>query len=436
MTFISTPLLRLACLTALLLAVQILLPRSALAELNLESAEELALDADPAILASQARASALQDQAIADGQLPDPKLFFSLRNVPLDDFSMKREGMSQAVAGIRQSFPRGRSLHYQQQRTQWLSKAETAAMENTRRTIRSDVRQSYLELYYQEQAADIVDRTRGLFEQLVEITRAHYASGRVSQQDVLLAQLELSRLDDKATQILAQADVQRATLSRWIGQAAWQPLASGFPRLPELPTLAALRASLTQHPAITAASAEVEASQQSVNVAREQYKPGFDVGLDYNKRFGNLSDGRDRPDMATAMVTLDVPIFTNKRQDKRLSASQQQADAAMQVRERKLRELQRSLAADYARWRRLGTQVDLYRKQLLRESTANAEAAVNAYQSGINEFNTLMRARIVELDVRLQDLRLRVDREKTQARLLYLAAPIASATPNLSGEDQ
>lgn len=433
----SSPYRRLCCVCLLLLTPlgRSLLAATAPDTLTLEQSEELALSADPEVIASRSRALALQDQAIADGQLPDPKLFFSMRNVPLDDFSMKREGMSQAVAGIRQAFPRGRSLYYRQKRTEWMSKAETAVMNTTRKAIQRDVRESFLELYYQEQAAGIVERTRGLFEQLVEITRAHYATGRVSQQDVLQAQLELSRLEDKSTQILKQADVQRATLSRWIGDAAWLPIAQTFPRLSELPAQATLRDSLSEHPAISAASAEVEASQQSVNEAREQYKPGFDVGVDYNKRFGNLDDGRSRPDMATAMVTLDLPVFTDKRQDKRLSATQQQADAAIQMRERKLRELQRNLSSDFSSWQRLGEREELYRKQLLREATDNAEAAVNAYQSGINEFNTLMRARITELDVRLADMRIRVDRAKTQARLLYLLPHTDIATQNQSGEN-
>jgi hypothetical protein len=39
----------------------------------------------------------------------------------------------------------------------------------------------------------------------------------------------------------------------------------------------------------------------------------------------------------------------------------------------------------------------------------------------VTEFTTLMRARITDLDVRLDDLRIRVDRAKAQASLLYLA---------------
>jgi outer membrane protein TolC len=57
----------------------------------------------------------------------------------------------------------------------------------------------------------------------------------------------------------------------------------------------------------------------------------------------------------------------------------------------------------------------------LKVSAANAQASLNAYQSGVTEFSTLMRARITELDVRLDDLRVRVDRAKAQASLLYLA---------------
>lgn len=390
------------------------------AELSLADAERLALEADPAVIASQSRALALQEQAIADGQLPDPKLTVGVWNVPLDDFSMKKEGSSQFRSGIKQAFPRGQTLHYRQKHTEWLGRAEQAQVKFTQREIRRDVRQAFLELYYQSQATHVIEDSRQLFEQLVAITRAHYASGRVSQQDVLQAQLELSRLEDRATKISERADVQRASLSRWIGEAAWQPVATDFPLLPQTQSLVTLQASLSQHPAIESASARVEANQQMVKAAREQYKPGVDVGLEYRKRFGDNADGSDRPDMMAAMVTLDLPLFTEKRQDRRLAARQQQTEAAMQTREQKLREIQRLLKSDYARWQRLGEQETLYQQHLLRESSENAEAALLSYQSGINEFNTLMRARITELEVRLQAMRIRVDRAKTQARLLFL----------------
>ncbi|MEN8801284.1 MAG: TolC family protein [Thiogranum sp.] len=421
---------------AVLLLLLLAHTSGARAELNLAGAERLALEADPSVIASQSRALALQEQAVADGQLPDPKLTVGVWNVPLDDFSMKKEASSQFRTGIKQAFPRGQTLHYRQKHTEWLGKVEQAQTKFAEQEIRRDVRQTFLELYYQNQASQVIDRSRKLFKQLVDITRAHYASGRVSQQDVLQAQLELSRLEDRATKINAQSDVQQAQLSRWIGEAAWQPVATVFPELPEPQSRATLRATLAQHPAIESASARVEANQQMVKAAREQYKPGIDVGLEYRKRFGDNTDGSDRPDMMAAMVTLDIPLFTEKRQDRRLAASQQQTEAAIQTREQKLREMQRLLDSDYARWQRLGEQETLYRDHLLRESTENAEAALLSYQSGINEFNTLMRARITDLDVRLQALRIRVDRAKTQARLLFLHPPSVDSPLSQQGEGQ
>ena len=72
----------------------------------------------------------------------------------------------------------------------------------------------------------------------------------------------------------------------------------------------------------------------------------------------------------------------------------------------------------------------------MRESADNAEAALNAYQSGINEFTTLMRARITELDVRLQDLRVRVDRARAHARLLFLVPGHNESSLSTEGEQE
>ncbi len=398
--------------------------------LTLEEAEQLALAHDPAVMGSQARAEALQEQSVAAGQLPDPKLLLGMWNVPVNDFSVSREPTTQLRTGIRQAFPRGKTLKYRQRSTEWMSKAESAGTRVTKLEIQRDVRLAWLELYYQQRAGGIVDQSRELFQQLVDITRSHFATGRVSQQDVLQAQLELLRLDDRATRINKQADVQRARLSRWLGERAWSPVDESFPQLPAPPKRDLLRASLPSHPSISAASARVEARQQLVKVAREQYKPGFNVGVEYRKRFGDNPDNTSRNDMMAAMVTLNLPLFTEKRQDRQLAASQSLADAAIQAREERLRELQRTLDSDYARWLRLGEQEDLYREKLLREAHDNADAALSSYQNGINEFTTLMRARLLELEVRLQDLRIRVDRAKAAARLLFLAATTSDATNN------
>jgi outer membrane protein TolC len=407
-------------LFTLLLALLLAPAASVHADLDINEAVRLALTDDPVVAASHARSQALQDNAIADGQLPDPQLKTGIYNLPTDNFHINEEPSTQLRLGVQQAFPRGKTLHYRQRQGEWKAKAATANAELGTRQVILDVRKHFLELYYQTRAEQIVAETRTLFSQLVDITRAHYATGRVSQQDVLNASLELARLDDRSTRILNAADTNRAMLMKWIGEPASLPVNSSFPALPPPATKAAIQAVLPEHPAIRVETARLEAENQSVRIAREQYKPGWSAGLEYRKRFGDDPDGDDRSDMMAAMLTVDIPLFTKNRQDKRLSASIQQASSVQLTRDGRLRELKQQLDTDYANWQRLGERAALYKSQLLQASTANAQASLNAYQSGVTEFTTLMRARITDLDVRLADLRIRVDRAKSQASLLYL----------------
>ena len=300
-----------------------------------------------------------------------------------------------------------------------------AMSELAARKVERDVRKQFLELYYQMQAEDIIATSRGLFTQLVDITRSHYATGRVSQQDVLNASLELSRLDDRATRISNEQDQQRAALTKWIGAAAQLPVSNQFPALPALPLKEVLAAGLPEHPEIRVETARLQAENQNISIAREQYKPGWSAGIEYRKRFGDDPTGDSRSDMMAAMVTVDLPLFTANRQDRRLAASVQEASAVELNRDDRMRELQLLLDSDYANWQRLGERDSLYQSRLLHEAAANAQASLKAYQSGVTEFATLMRARIADLEVRLNELRIRVDRAKAQANLLYLAG----ATP-------
>jgi outer membrane protein TolC len=255
---------------------------------------------------------------------------------------------------------------------------------------------------------------------LVGITEAQYGAGRSNQQDVLQAGLELSRLDDRQTRIQTAEDTARAELAKWIGEPALQPLTEGLPDLPGLPTLGDLEARIPGHPSIGVENARVAANRLAERVAREQYKPGWSLDVTYGQRGGNNPDGHNRPDFLSATVVMDMPLFTGKRQDRRLAASEQERLAATYARDDRLRELRRMLQSEYARWRRLGERVAHYQARLIPEAQANVEAALLAYQSRVTEFITLMRARITDLDTRLQALRLRVDRAKAQARLLYI----------------
>jgi outer membrane protein TolC len=390
--------------------------------LSLEDAVQLALAHDPGVAALQARADGFAEQAVADGQLPDPQLKLGAVNFPVDTFSFSQEPMTQAVVGITQAFPPGNSLSLRRRQTEAMSAQERAGADEQGLAVRRSVRDAWLRLYYQIRASRIIEETRGLFSRLAAITQSYYASGRRGQQDVIEAQLELSRLDDRLIDVAAQTQAARADLAKWIGGAAAQrDLPGELPALPEPGAKDALRSGLDKHPFLEVQQERIEQARLGVALAREQYKPGLRFDLSYGFRGGQDPGRGERPDFFTALATIDLPLFREKRQDRHLAASQQQLNAALLTRDDRYRELLRMLEADYATWERLDQRQRLFRKTLLPQARQNAEAAMNAYRSDLADLTTLIRAQATELDTRLADLRVRVDHARAQAALLYLA---------------
>ena len=111
---------------------------------------------------------------------------------------------------------------------------------------------------------------------------------------------------------------------------------------------------------------------------------------------------------------------TDDAELQRLAARQREVQAAIHRRDDRLLELQRQFQSHYARWQRLGERVEHYGTKILPLAEQNAEASLQAYQSGVTDFTEVMRARLTELDSRLQSLRLRIDRAQAQSELLYL----------------
>jgi len=403
----------------------LILPSSAFS-LTLQQAEKIALNADPMVNSFNASSRALDKKSIADDTLPDPKLRLGMFNLPVDGFSTTQEPTTQLRLGLQQAFPKGDSLHYKQQQSQWLARSSLAHASDEKLIITRDLRDTFLNLYYEIKAEKIISDSKALFKELVKITEAHYAIGRVkqqgtvNQQDVLRAILELSRLDDRFVQAQGKENEYRAVLAQWIGNKAYEKIDITFPELPALPTTIDINKILTRHPAVRVEALKVKADNSLVNLAKQDYKPGVNAFVEYRKRFGDNPNGSSRPDMLAAMVTLDIPLFTKNRQDKNVAASVEKTSAAQYKLDDKLRDMKRTLERNLAAYKRLTERQKIYSRDLLKSAKSNSLASLNAYQAGVTEFTTLMRARLTELDVRLGDLRVRVDRVRAQARLLYI----------------
>ncbi len=412
-------LLRTFGLVALLFFAQFVAAEQ-LMPLTLQEAEELALYDEPGQNSLRFRAVALRDESVAGGQLPDPTMRIGMANFPIQSGGFTTEGMTQAQLGIRQAFPGGDTRALTTRKFRTLADEMSHKADSRGREVLTAVRMAWLETHYWREAHQMAIESRPFFADLATITTSLYSVGRKSQQDVLRAELELSRLDDRIINMRKQHSRARAALSEWVGAESVRPIAIMLPEWTAVPPLEVLRKDLRTHPAMLAADANVGASYVGVELAEQKYKPGWALDLGYGYRDGFLSSGQPRSDFISLSVTVGLPFFRSNRQDKSVGAALNQRRAADQSREELLRRLDSQLDAEYVRWQDLGERLDLYEESILGVSADNASAALAAYQSDTGDFADVMRGYVDDLNTRLEYIRLQVERTQSYAVLANL----------------
>jgi len=388
--------------------------------LTLAEVEDKALLAEPGQQAMRAKALALQERGVVAGELPDPMLRIGLNNFPLQSGGFTTESMTSAGVGVRQAFPAGKTRDIATRRFDFLASEMNQNAAARGRNVLTAARQSWLDLYYWERAHALVSESRPLFDDLATITRSLYAVGRKTQQDLLRAELELSRLDDRLIAIERQRSRSRAALGEWIGGDARRPVALKLPAWSSVPAFESLQSSLLQHPMMQAADAHIDARVAGVDLAEQRSKPGWALDVGYSYRDGSLSSGQPRSDLITLGVTVDLPFFRKRSVDSSLSAALQERSAANSTREQTLRRLRSQLESEFSLWNDLTRRLDLYDRQILSQASANAEASLLAYQSDKGDFADVMRAYIDDLNTRLDHIRLQVERAQSFAVLANL----------------
>jgi len=367
-------------------------------------------------------------KGIAIGSLPDPKLKLGLVNIPTDTFELEQEAMTQQVIGLQQVFPPHGLRDAQKEQMNLMGTAKSHQAINQKQEVLRNVRRAWLGVYLQHHTGNIIQKTDELFTQLVKITKSQYRSGRGNQQNVVRAQLERSLLKDRAINIKAMKENSLAELGKWVGAAQFnRPLSLHSLAIPELADPDALALSLEKHPSLQTSMATANAAKAGITIAKSRYYPRWMVDLSFSKR-ETAPSGQQRADLVSLMFIVDIPLFTSNRQDKWVTAREKDYNSAQYSTAEQKRNLQRMLDAEYSNWLRLNERLQHYRETVLPQANQNAKAALNAYRSQATEFDTLMRARLMELDIHLQAIQLFVDSAQAQVNLLYLTGGIKHET--------
>ena len=404
------------------------------AELTASEAVTIAIESDPWLAGSRLTQNALTDESIAAAALPDPRMNLMAGNFPVDTFDVGQEAMTQLSVGVSQIFPRGDTLTLERQKKGQLALQHPLLREDRQAKVTAKVLQLWLDAYNAQESIRLIEGDRALFEHLVDAAQASYSTavGRTRQQDVIRAQLELTRLEDRLTALLQQQESAQRRLSEWIGVPARTDLAPAIPSVAPVKPVSTTASDqeryelVSEHPLLLALEMRIEVSETDVELARQKYKPEWGLNAQYGYRAKD-TQGRDRADLFSIGVTFDLPLFPTKRQDKQVSASVSRSEAIRTDKQLLSRRLVAELETASVQLARLSERDALYADQLLPQMTEQAQAALAAYNNDDGDFAEAVRARIAELNAKIEALDIAVARQKTIAQINYL---LTEASPD------
>ena len=363
-------------------------------------AVSIAISDNPNLAAMQARFEAKSAIPSQVGTLPDPILSFNALNFPTDTFDRSQEAMTQLQFGISQKLPFPGKLALREEASSFEAEAAGDIVDETRLRLIRDVQSSWWTLRYLDHALEILAKNQVLLDQFVQIARIKYEVGDGLQQDVLLAQLEVSKLLDQKIQLVGLRRGEQARLNRLIDRPTEQDIV--LPRLtnrmlPELAGESALFERARQlRPKLEAIRHKILAAESRVGLAKKDYYPDFNIGAVYGARDGDNPPfmGGERADFLTLRFSINLPLYPNR---KRAAAVSQRSSELQSERYTLQDELNAAYAeisranADYLQARE---QFSLFDTGIIPQARQTVQSMLAGYQVSEVDFLNLIRSQI------------------------------------------
>ena len=391
--------------------------------LQLSKAENMALERHPSLEQLRASIKSSRKKEVYTGQWEDPKFSAGLSNAPVDTFDLEQEPMTQVKLGVEQEIPFPGKLSLKQKLQDKKTQVYRWQLQDLKARLLKEVRLAWLERLYQKRALQVVSNNLELFDELISVAETQYAVGDGLQQDVLLARLERDRLLDERMRLQnarQRSNSRLAELTKQMDVKGFN-IPEDLPRF-ELPSsLAAVSKSLTEHPLIKVQAQKVGQKQAGVDLAEKDYYPDFGVQISYGHRRYKDPSGEQAADFVSGSVKIDLPVFTENRQDKRVASALEDKRASRKKMDTVLLELKQRARSNWWDLQKLKNRITLFEGTIVPESRQTVRANMAAYTNGRLDFLDVVRARIRHFNSKLKLCRLRIDAVKSRVNLVYLA---------------
>lgn len=414
--------------------------------LSFAKAIRVAQQNDPWLTGNIEQQKSMESLSYASDTLPDPKISIGVGSLAADSLEFDQEPMSQFKVGITQMFPRGESLAIKSRKLKIESQQYPLQRQDRTAKIAVTVGSLWLDAYNVLQTMTLVEKNRELFEQLVDIAEANYstAKGNARQQDVVRAQVELTRLEDRLIQLAQQKNRFQGQLLQWLSDYSNNNDTVTYTekvnldslvldtKIPQIDLLAEqivyseswlkqdqLVPFFVKHPAVLALDKKILASKTGVTLAKQKYQPEWGVTASYAYRDDDPM-GNERSDLLSIGVTFDLPLFTENRQDQEVKSAVSQAEVIKTEKILLLRKMMSSFASGKGRLLTLEQRKSLFNDTLVPQVNEQIDSSLMAYTHDDGDFSDVIRARMALLNTEIDYLAINVEQQKLILELNYL----------------
>lgn len=394
-----------------------------------------AIEQDAARKQFYAQSVAMREMGVASATLMDPKVKVGFGGLPIDSFQFDQDPMTNLSVGVMQQFERGSTLELNQIKANQQAQGVNLKVEARELDIANSMTTLWLELGYQQVTEQILREKKRLMTELESFVKTNYSNGKSEAQDWLDAQLQVTKLDEK---LEANQQMQRrlmAQMSEWLGADWLNSFASSLRKLEasnqrnwlkleqvldSTPDATRHYTALRLHPMVKMADSQIQVSKTQVDIAEQAYTPQFGIEVMYAHRQANNMRGEPASGLVSAYLTLDIPLFTENRQDKNKSAAQYQVGAAQLQRDTLLQQMNAKVNTLLSDRINLQQRLARYQSSLMPQINARIRAVERGYQNNTAQFSDVIAASNDELALQLEQQRLLTDLNVVNSNLAVL----------------
>jgi outer membrane protein TolC len=367
-------------------------------DLTLDEAESIASAESPEIHVAVRRVAMAEAHVAAAGAFEDPQFMYRGWQVPLKhpwDYNA-----AQNMLMVSQSLPGPGKRGLETGIAQTDVQSEKDSLEVTRLRVRVEVRKAFYDLLLAQDELQIHDQHVAIAHQAIEAARIKYTTGKVPQQDMLKAQLALTRLAEHMIRFDRDADVARAHLNTLLGRDPTLPitLRGDFQVDQPLPSAQDLeKLALQSRPDLLGAQIAADKSRQEQSLAKKAYVPDFTVSAGYML----MPSGSDPRNNYMIEGSVSLPWLNHRKHDAEIAeaaakVTDEDAELAA-MRNEAFGQIEEALANARAAQRLAA----IYHNSLRPQADATLHAAVIAYENNQTDFLDLLDSQMTVIDVDL-----------------------------------